>query len=112
MFDRRFRLPFTHPSGLQPTLQKVLRTRVFSSSVDFCLSRHLTLPVDSCFFVLWCCGVVFSFPLVPFLLQPEMCGNGIRCMARFLADLEGKTEAEYKIHTLAGTIVPVVRPNT
>lgn len=38
-----------------------------------------------------------------------MCGNGIRCMARFLADLEGKKEAEYKIHTLAGTIIPVVR---
>lgn len=30
-------------------------------------------------------------------------------MARFLADLEGKKEAEYKIHTLAGTIIPVVR---
>lgn len=29
-------------------------------------------------------------------------------MARFLADLEGKTAAEYKIHTLAGTIIPVV----
>ncbi len=40
--------------------------------------------------------------------QPEMCGNGIRCMARFLADLEGKKAAEYKIHTLAGTIIPVV----
>lgn len=38
-----------------------------------------------------------------------MCGNGIRCMARFLADLEGKKEAEYKIHTLAGPIIPVVR---
>lgn len=30
-------------------------------------------------------------------------------MARFLADLEGKKDAEYKIHTLAGTIIPVVR---
>lgn len=29
-------------------------------------------------------------------------------MARFLADLEGKKKAEYKIHTLAGTIIPVV----
>ncbi|CAN0573954.1 unnamed protein product, partial [Ectocarpus sp. 12 AP-2014] len=38
-----------------------------------------------------------------------MCGNGIRCMARFLADLEGKKKAEYKIHTLAGTIIPVAR---
>lgn len=30
-------------------------------------------------------------------------------MARFLADLEGKKKAEYKIHTLAGTIIPVVK---
>lgn len=29
-------------------------------------------------------------------------------MARFLADLEGKTAAAYKIHTLAGTMIPVV----
>jgi diaminopimelate epimerase len=42
--------------------------------------------------------------------EPEMCGNGIRCMAKFIADLEGKNgkDVEYKIHTLAGTIVPKV----
>lgn len=44
--------------------------------------------------------------------EPEMCGNGIRCMARFVADLEvadGKAvEANqaYRIHTLAGVITP------
>lgn len=41
--------------------------------------------------------------------EPEMCGNGIRCLARFIADLEGRAPEEtiaYKIHTLAGTIVP------
>lgn len=41
--------------------------------------------------------------------EPEMCGNGIRCLARFLAHLEGKppqTEITYRIHTLAGTITP------
>ncbi|CAM9197495.1 unnamed protein product [Discosporangium mesarthrocarpum] len=41
--------------------------------------------------------------------EPEMCGNGIRCMARFLADLDGKEDATYKVHTLAGPIIPVVR---
>jgi diaminopimelate epimerase len=41
--------------------------------------------------------------------EPEMCGNGIRCMAKFIADLEGKTDlVTYKIHTLAGTITPDV----
>jgi diaminopimelate epimerase len=39
--------------------------------------------------------------------EPEMCGNGIRCMARFIADLEGDdAKSVYKIHTLAGLITP------
>jgi diaminopimelate epimerase len=44
--------------------------------------------------------------------EPEMCGNGIRCLARFIADLEGKTGADtqtYTIHTLAGLITPEVQ---
>jgi diaminopimelate epimerase len=46
--------------------------------------------------------------------EPEMCGNGIRCLARFIADLEGKSTAEgqtYTIHTLAGLITPEVQPD-
>ncbi|MBM0741779.1 diaminopimelate epimerase [Phormidium sp. CLA17] len=39
--------------------------------------------------------------------EPEMCGNGIRCLARFIADLEGITEPRsYTIHTLGGLITP------
>ncbi|AGF53334.1 diaminopimelate epimerase [Synechocystis sp. PCC 6803] len=38
--------------------------------------------------------------------EPEMCGNGIRCLAKFLADLEGVEEKTYRIHTLAGVITP------
>ncbi|MEQ8537064.1 MAG: diaminopimelate epimerase [Coleofasciculus sp. D1-CHI-01] len=39
--------------------------------------------------------------------EPEMCGNGIRCLAQFLADLQGVTDSrEYQIHTLAGVITP------
>jgi diaminopimelate epimerase len=43
--------------------------------------------------------------------EPEMCGNGIRCLARFVADLEGNTGStqSYRIHTLAGLIVPEVQ---
>ena len=39
--------------------------------------------------------------------EPEMCGNGIRCMAQFLKDL-GEDASSYRIHTLAGTIIPVM----
>jgi diaminopimelate epimerase len=39
--------------------------------------------------------------------EPEMCGNGIRCLARFIADLEGITEPRsYTIQTLGGLITP------
>jgi diaminopimelate epimerase len=39
--------------------------------------------------------------------EPEMCGNGIRCLSRFIQNLDGKTTS--KIFTLAGLIVPEVQ---
>jgi diaminopimelate epimerase len=40
--------------------------------------------------------------------EPEMCGNGIRCLAKFIAALEGTEQVNksYKIQTLAGVITP------
>ncbi|WP_159788607.1 diaminopimelate epimerase [Sodalinema gerasimenkoae] len=38
--------------------------------------------------------------------EPEMCGNGIRCLAQFAAQLEGERQVTYRIHTLAGVITP------
>ncbi|HLP91425.1 MAG TPA: diaminopimelate epimerase [Nostocaceae cyanobacterium] len=40
--------------------------------------------------------------------EPEMCGNGIRCLAAFLTELEGvnRTKDYYRIHTLAGEMIP------
>ncbi len=39
--------------------------------------------------------------------EPEMCGNGIRCLARFLADSDGETAGKrWQVETLAGRIVP------
>jgi len=44
--------------------------------------------------------------------EPEMCGNGIRCLAQFLADLQGVADStEYQIHTLAGVIAPKLEGN-
>jgi diaminopimelate epimerase len=53
--------------------------------------------------------------------EPEMCGNGIRCLAGFIAQLEegerqearGKRQEEsrYRIHTLAGVITPQMTAN-
>jgi diaminopimelate epimerase len=49
--------------------------------------------------------------------EPEMCGNGIRCLAKFLVDLEAADanassvsllHRSYKIHTLAGVITPKI----
>ena len=41
--------------------------------------------------------------------EPEMCGNGIRCLACFLANLHGlsaEDSCSYRIHTLTGEITP------
>ena len=49
--------------------------------------------------------------------EPEMCGNGIRCLAKFLVELEtsdGKAlqlPHAYRIHTLAGVITPELQPD-
>ncbi|GFE70576.1 diaminopimelate epimerase [Chroococcus sp. FPU101] len=42
--------------------------------------------------------------------EPEMCGNGIRCLAQFLCDLEGNATIgkTYRINTLAGIISPCI----
>ncbi len=45
--------------------------------------------------------------------EPEMCGNGIRCLAGFLADLEGESRNKdsYRIHTLGGVMIPQLISN-
>ena len=44
--------------------------------------------------------------------EPEMCGNGIRCFAKFVADLSGAAANQSsRIHTLAGLIIPTLESN-
>ncbi|MEB3230549.1 MAG: diaminopimelate epimerase [Leptolyngbyaceae bacterium] len=46
--------------------------------------------------------------------EPEMCGNGIRCLARFIANVtpcDVAAEPSFRIHTLAGTITPQLKAN-
>jgi diaminopimelate epimerase len=44
--------------------------------------------------------------------EPEMCGNGIRCLARFLADCDGDGPGRtWQVDTLAGRIVPELLPD-
>lgn len=49
--------------------------------------------------------------------EPEMCGNGIRCLAKFLEALETadgqppQAPHTYRIHTLAGVIAPTLQPD-
>ncbi len=78
-------------------------------AVEMC-DRHFGIGAD---------GVIFALPGqegTDYSMQifnsdgsePEMCGNGIRCLARFIADLEGEIVIGkcYRIHTLAGVIKP------
>ncbi|XP_058109804.1 diaminopimelate epimerase, chloroplastic [Magnolia sinica] len=42
--------------------------------------------------------------------EPEMCGNGVRCFARFIAELENlHGKKSFTIHTGAGLIVPEIQ---
>ncbi|CAH8353107.1 unnamed protein product [Eruca vesicaria subsp. sativa] len=42
--------------------------------------------------------------------EPEMCGNGVRCFARFIAELENlQGQNSFTIHTGAGLIVPEIQ---
>jgi len=43
--------------------------------------------------------------------EPEMCGNGIRCFAQFITELEGieRVGKTYSINTLAGVISPTIQ---
>ena len=44
--------------------------------------------------------------------EPEMCGNGIRCLAKFVADIDGAGAGTmYRIDTLAGLIQPIMQPD-
>lgn len=43
--------------------------------------------------------------------EPEMCGNGIRCLARFIAELKPTQTPAYRIQTLAGVITPQLKPD-
>ncbi|MGQ4646721.1 diaminopimelate epimerase [Lyngbya aestuarii] len=77
-------------------------------AVQLC-DRHFGVGAD---------GVIFALPGVDGTdytmrifnsdgSEPEMCGNGIRCLAKFLSDLETAetptlAKTQYRIHTLAG----------
>ena len=45
--------------------------------------------------------------------EPEMCGNGIRCLAHFVNKLQGSTNnlPQHSVHTLAGVIKPQIMPD-
>lgn len=80
-------------------------------AVELC-DRHFGIGAD---------GVIFALPgstATDYTMrifnsdgsEPEMCGNGIRCLAKFLAELEGVDgEKEYRIDTGAGVIMPQLR---
>ncbi|MEG4517727.1 MULTISPECIES: diaminopimelate epimerase [unclassified Microcoleus] len=80
-------------------------------AVDLC-DRHFGIGAD---------GVIFALPGqndTDYTMrifnsdgsEPEMCGNGIRCLAKFIADLEAsEAKTQYRIHTLAGVITPELR---
>lgn len=82
--------------------------------------RHFGIGADGVIFALPPTGADTDYTMRIFNSdgsEPEMCGNGIRCLARFLADLEAHpapssgSDLKYRIHTLAGLMTPHVHPD-
>jgi len=77
-----------------------------SQAISWC-DRHFGIGAD---------GVIFLLPEVDGYRmrifnsdgsEPEMCGNGIRCLAKFMQDLDiPAPDYRYLIQTGAGLIVP------
>jgi diaminopimelate epimerase len=81
-------------------------------SIRFC-DRHFGIGADGIIFLLPSTGDT-DYTMRIYNSdgsEPEMCGNGIRCLARFIADLEGQANATYRIHTLAGVMKPQLTAN-
>ncbi|XP_076926309.1 diaminopimelate epimerase, chloroplastic-like [Bidens hawaiensis] len=44
--------------------------------------------------------------------EPEMCGNGVRCFAKFISDLNNLNGRQsFTVHTGAGLIIPEIQPD-
>lgn len=87
-----------------------------SQAVLWC-DRHFGIGADGVIFALPG-GVDTNYTMRIFNSdgsEPEMCGNGIRCLAKFLADLEEvetpTRSITYRINTLAGVISPRLEPD-
>ncbi len=94
------------------------------SSAEPCLTPEQAVKLCDRHFGIGADGVIFALPGqagTDYTMrifnsdgsEPEMCGNGIRCLARFLAELEGAEilGKTYRIQTLAGVITPQIEAN-
>jgi diaminopimelate epimerase len=85
-------------------------------AVQMC-DRHFGIGADGVIFVLPSPGENdYDYTMRIFNAdgsEPEMCGNGIRCLARFIARLEGTAAVgkTYRVQTLAGIMIPRLEDN-
>ncbi|RMF22703.1 MAG: diaminopimelate epimerase [Cyanobacteria bacterium J083] len=83
-----------------------------AQAVQMC-DRHFGIGADGVIFVLPSEDADYSMRIFNSDgSEPEMCGNGIRCLAQFIAqelEREEKIGKSYRIETLAGVITPILR---
>ena len=83
------------------------------TAVQLC-DRHFGIGADGVIFALPGNGADYSMRIFNADgSEPEMCGNGIRCLAQFIAHLEGTEQSgrSYRIQTGAGIITPRLEDN-
>jgi diaminopimelate epimerase len=88
-----------------------LQGELTSAAIGLLCDRHLGVGSDGILLNVAPTGAVAGAVarmrvLNPDGSEPEMCGNGIRMFARYLAKTDRVTDSEFIIETLAGAIVP------
>lgn len=87
-----------------------------AQSIEVC-DRHTGVGADGVIFLLPPSDPTYDFSMRLYNSdgsEPEMCGNGIRCLGRFASDLGVRplVPNKYTVHTLGGPMVLELLPNS
>lgn len=87
-------------------IEKIISYQMLAKKV---CNRHFGIGGDGLIIVLQSDTDDLKFKIInPDGSEPQMCGNGMRCFAKFVYDNKIITKDKFCVETLAGTIIPEV----
>jgi len=118
MVKTQVRIPFSKYEGLGNDFvmidnRKSDKYLLDMDAVQHICDRHFGVGADGVLFAMSPTGATCDYKMRIFMpdgSEEQMCGNGIRCMAKFLQQLEGcpGIPKSYRIDTLAGIMVATI----